>query len=108
MKKQVNNPAMNMKCKFSNAVHKILEPNVGIKRSERWRKENREKYNFTDAQKLEMFNQILALHNEISKEIVSYQFDKREKKRVQKARVERGYVAKKKTKLADYLASKAS
>jgi hypothetical protein len=107
MKKQTNNPATSMKCRFSNQVHAILEPNLGVKRSERWKKEHREKYNFTNEQKLEMFEKIFKLHQEISSELVSYQFDRRQKKRVQKARIERGYVPKKKTKLKDYTASKA-
>jgi hypothetical protein len=108
MKNIANNPATSMKCRFSNQVHAILEPNIGVKRSERWKKEYREKYNFTDEQKLQMINEILKLHNELSNELVSYKFERSKKKRVQRERASRGYVSKKKTKLNDYLASKAS
>ncbi len=52
MKNQKNNPAMNIKCKFSNAIHKILEPNIEVKRSDRWKSPYQEKYKFTDSQKL--------------------------------------------------------
>jgi hypothetical protein len=108
MKNITNNPATSMKCRFSNQVHAILEPNLGVKRSERWKKEYREKYNFTDEQKLQMINEILKLHNELSSELVSYKFGRSRKKKVQKERAARGYVSPKKTKLNDYLASKAS
>jgi len=78
------NPTTAIKCKFSNAVHKMLEPNTDIKQRDRWR--HRDK-----------------LHAECSKELTTYQYDRREKKRVQKARIARGYVPKKKTKKDDYL-----
>lgn len=95
-----NNPTSAIKSKFSNAVHKILEPNLDIKRRDRWK--HRNKYEFTDKQKLEMFDKIVALHNECSNELTNYQYDRREKKRIHKARVERGYKFKKKTKKEDY------
>jgi len=95
------NPTTAIKCKFSNAVHKMLEPNTDIKQRDRWR--HRDKYKLTDKQKLEMFEEILKLHAECSKELTTYQYDRREKKRVQKARIARGYVPKKKTKKDDYL-----
>ena len=101
MKNSKHNPATSIKCKFSNAVHKILEPNLGIKRNERWK--HQDKYKFTNEQKLEMFDQIFKMHSETSNELVSYKFKKSYKKRVQNDRVARGYVAKKKTRKADYL-----
>jgi hypothetical protein len=79
----------------------MLEPNTDIKQRDRWR--HRDKYKLTDKQKLEMFEEILKLHAECSKELTTYQYDRREKKRVQKARIARGYVPKKKTKKDDYL-----
>lgn len=94
------NPTTAIKCKFSNAVHKILEPNLDIKQRDRWSK--RESYKFTDKQKLEMFDTIVNLHTKCSNELTNYQFEKREKKRIHKARVERGYKFKKKTKKVDY------
>ena len=101
--KKNNNPTEMIKCKFSNDVHKTLEPNIGIKNSERWK--HRDKYKFTDAQKLAMFDQILAIHKECSDELTAYQFDKREKKRIHNARVARGYKFKTKVKKEDYLNS---
>jgi len=98
--KNNNNPTTMIKCKFSNAVHKILEPNIEIKRRDRWR--HRNKYEFTDKEKLEMFDKIMKLHNECSNELTGYQYDRREKRRIHKDRVERGYVFKKKTKKEDY------
>ena len=102
MKKYSNNPTQMIKCTFSNSVHKILEPNIDVKNRERWRKENRDKYNFTDEQKLEMFNKILKIHNETSNELTSYQYDKRDKKRTHSDRVARGYKFKTKTKKEDF------
>ena len=98
-----NNPTEMIKCKFSNEVHKVLEPNIGVKTSERWK--SRDKYKFTDAQKIAMFDQILALHKECSTELTDYQFDKREKKRIHVARVARGYKFKKKMSKEEYLNS---
>lgn len=82
MKKQSHNPTQMIKSKFSNAVHRILEPNLNMKRSQRWLKQKP----LTDAQKVEMFDQIMALHEECSKELTNYQYDRREKKRVRKLR----------------------
>ena len=101
MKNKTTNPTTMIKCKFSNEVHKILEPNLGIKNSERWK--FRDKTKFTNAQKLEMFDQIMALHSSCSSELTNYQFEKRNKKRIHAARVARGYKFKKKTKKDDYL-----
>lgn len=95
------NPTTAIKCKFSNAVHKMLEPNVDVKRRDRWK--HSDKYKLTDKQKLELFEEILKLHAECSKELTAYQYDRREKRRVQKARIARGYVSKKKTKKDDNL-----
>jgi hypothetical protein len=87
--------ATSIKLRFSNAVHKMLEPNLGVKRSQRWREK---KVNLTDAQKLAKYEEIVKLHNEISEEYTKCLFERREKRRVEKARKERGYVAKKRTK----------
>ena len=103
MKTTKTNPTTMIKCKFSNEVHKILFPNYTAKASERWKL--RDKNKFTDTQKIEMFVQIMQLHNQTSTELTNYQYDKRSKKRIHKARVERGYVFKKKTKKEDYLKS---
>lgn len=84
MKNTAHNPTMMIKSKFSNLVHKILEPNMDVKQRERWR--FAKKYKFTDEEKLQIFDQILKIHNECSKELTHYQFDRREKRRVIKER----------------------
>lgn len=96
-----SNPGTAIKCKFSNEVHKILEPNINIPSSQRWRLRKE----LTDKQKLEMFEQIMKVHNECSTELTHYQYERREKKRIYKARVARGYKFKKKTKKEDFLKS---
>lgn len=97
--KTTHNPTQMIKCTFSNAVHKVLEPNIGVKRSERWKKEYQEKYKFTNEQKIQMFDEILKIPQESSKELLNYRFSRSIKKRVQKEREDRGYVRKKKTPL---------
>lgn len=95
------NPGTAMKCRFSNDVHKLLEPNINIPSRLRWKN----KKEFTDKEKLEIMDQIIELHKKCSSELTRYQYNKREKRRIQKAREERGYVPKKKTKKDDYLGS---
>lgn len=98
--KNNNNPTTMIKCRFSNDVHKLLEPNLNVKASERWK--HRDKYKLSDDQKLEIFDKIIELHSQCSNEIQNYLHKKRKKRRVQKERIERGYVPKKKTKKEDY------
>jgi len=90
------NPSTAIKAKFSNAVHKILEPNIDVKARFRWQKKPVSQY--TDAEKLKLFEEILKLHTDCSKELTHYQYQRREKNRITKARIERGYVPKKKNK----------
>jgi len=97
------NPTTAIKAKFSNEVHKLLEPNINVKTRNRW--QHSQKYKLTEAQKLELFDKIVELHKECSKELTSYQYDKREKRRVHKARIARGWKPKKKTSKEDYLKS---
>ena len=93
MKKNTYNPTMMIKSKFSNSVHKVLEPNIDIKRNDRWR--HRDKYKFTDEEKIKMFDEIWKLHQDCSNELTNYQYDRRNKKRIHNTRVERGYFEKK-------------
>lgn len=95
------NPTMMIKSKFSNQVHKLLEPNIDVKRNNRWREQYREKYRLSNEEKIKLFDQIIKLHNECSNELTSFQFERREKKRIHKARVERGYFEKKSEKSLD-------
>jgi hypothetical protein len=101
MKQSAYNPTTMIKSKFSNAVHRVLEPNIDVKKSQRWRIEHRDKYKFTTEQKLKMFDEIVRLHQECSNELTDYQFERREKRRIHKARVERGYFEKKSEKNLD-------
>lgn len=101
-----HNPTTSIKCKFSNAVHRILEPNIDIKSGQRWKHYDR--YKFTDSQKIQMFDEIMKLHKETSSELSSYLWQKRSKKRVQRERAARGYVPKKRTSLDQYKSMKKS
>ncbi len=92
-----HNSATTIKCRFSNQLHKLLDPNVGVKRSERWKIK---KVELTMLQKLELFEQIVKLHNETSTELSNCLFKRREKKRLAIAREKSGYTAKKRAKKA--------
>ena len=94
MKQTKHNPTMIIKSKFSNQVHKILEPNFAVKKSERWMKKA---VPLTDAQKVEMFDKIEQLHKECSEELNNYFQERNKKKKVIKERIKRGVVSKKKT-----------
>ena len=82
-----------IKSKFSNAVHAILNPHP-VKNSDKWRIKRPE---LTNAQKIEIFDRIAKLDQEITHELGSYWFKKREIKRRDKARVQRGWKPKQKT-----------
>jgi len=90
-----HNSATTIKSRFSNQVHKMLEPNVGVKRSDRWKTK---KVELTDKQKLELFEQITKLHKECSEELSACLYKRREKKRLAIAREKSGYTAKKREK----------
>jgi len=94
-----------IKSKFSNAVHKLLEPNIGIPKKDRWKHKQPE---LTPTQRLELFDKIVALHNECSSELGSYLYKRRESKRVQRLRQQRGYVSKHKTTLKEWIAKQNS
>jgi hypothetical protein len=87
-----------IKSKFSNAVHKLLNPNP-VKNRDKWKTP---KLKLTDEQKIELFDKIVQLDREISDELGSYWYDKREKKRINKKRIERGWKPKKKTTKEQY------
>jgi hypothetical protein len=89
-----------IKCNFSNEVHKVLEPNINIKRTDRWKHKKNE---LSDKQKLELFEKIVALHNQCSRSIVSINTKKQLKKEVEKDRVARGVTKKKKVNLKLHL-----
>lgn len=89
--KMKNSKTQMIKSKFSNAVHKILNPNP-VKHRESWRVRYPE---LTNTQKIEMFDKIVQLDKEITHELGSYLFNKRQLKRRDKARVKRGWKYKK-------------
>ena len=103
-------PKTMIKCKFSNEVHTLLNALLSDKeqpqnyQAKAWGL-NRKISSMSDAEKIELLNKILSLHNNASQELGKYRSEKRVKKQVQKARIERGYVPKKKTKKEDYLKS---
>lgn len=82
MSHTVNNKT-SIKCKLSNKLHKILNPNP-VKRSERWRSKNHKVY--TDAEKIELFDEIKSMHDEISEEYSNCLYKNRMKKKVLKLR----------------------
>jgi hypothetical protein len=96
------NNTLSIKAKFSNAVHKIVEPNIGVKRRDLWQKQYQDKYKFTDAQKLQMMNEILILHRDCSNELNSMFYKRRYKRAIQEARIARGVKPKKKTSKEEY------
>lgn len=82
-----------IKAKFSNAVHALLNPNP-VKNRDKWRTK---KVELTDSQKAAIFDKIVALDSEVSSELGSYWYKRRELKRRDAARVERGWKPKVKT-----------
>ncbi|MEO6302383.1 MAG: hypothetical protein ABIP51_04365 [Bacteroidia bacterium] len=95
------NKTTQLKCAFSNAVHKIVEPN--------WQKTKAERsklgvVRFTDAQKIELFNQIMQLDKTSSQIITTSKFNKRLAKRKYLALVAEGKLPKQKTTLAQWIA----
>ena len=99
-----HNSATTIKCKFSNLVHKALEPNINIKKTQRYRVAKKV---LTDKEKLALLEEIMKIHAECSEELTACLYKRREKKRTQKLRAERGYVAKKKTPIAAHEAQVA-
>jgi hypothetical protein len=94
MKNSNISSALSIKTKFSNAVHKILEPGIGVKRSQRWKL----KKELTDKEKIALFDQISKLHEDISTEYSNCLYKNRQKKRIQKLRDENGITTKRKEK----------
>lgn len=89
-----------IKAKFSNKVHEILNPEPK-KGQWPWQVTQRNKH-LTAAEKAKLFDQIIQAHLECSNELTNYLYNRRCKKRIEKKRAERGYVAKKKTTKEQY------
>lgn len=71
-----------IKCAFSNAVHKLLNPNP-VKNSEKWRVK---KVQLSNEEKIALFDQIVEMDKETSDLLGKYWYERREKRRVQKIR----------------------
>ncbi len=91
-----------IKCTFNNAVHKLLNPNP-VKNSESWKVP---KVELTDKQKIELFDKIVELDKLTSNELSWYWFKRRSKKRIEKARIERGVKPKNKTTKGEWVVMK--
>lgn len=94
------NHVTRIKCEFSNRVHKLIDGKFGIKNSEKWRVPTQE---LTDSQKVVLFNEILKLDKESTKLISGAYYKRREKRRTERVRMEKGYVPKRKTSLTMWL-----
>ena len=93
-----HNPTKTIKCTFSNRVHRLLDKNFGVKRDLRWKKQYRDKEIFTNEEKIKLFDEILKIDKETSNLIANFQYQRREKRRVEKLRDENGYYKKKEQK----------
>ena len=87
-----------IKCTLSNKVHKLLNPNP-VKNSERWKQKN---VKLSDKEKIELFDIIVSMDKETSRDLGYYWFKRRESKRVNKKRILNGYVPKRKTTKKEY------
>lgn len=86
-----HNSITTIKCRFSNQVNKMINPYFGVKKSNQWKKKVEK---LTDEEKIKLFDEIYKLNMEISEEISSGLYKRREKKRVTNDRIERGVLSK--------------
>jgi hypothetical protein len=104
-KSKQHNPTMMIKSSFSNKIHNLLGECIEHKRySNEWWECMREKRTnkMSDEEKARLFDEVKKIYEETSRELRSYFQDRKNKKRVQKLRQERGFTPKKKTKKEDY------
>lgn len=94
---------MMIKSAFSNKIHKLLGVCTHHKTTSReyWACLN-ERKKLTDEDKVKLFDEIMKVYSETSDELKNYRNDKNWKKIVEKRRVERGYIPKKKTSKKEY------
>ena len=100
MKNNSGKTSMMLKSKFSNKVNSILNPNP--KKGKSPYAVTRELATMTDAEKLQMFGEIISAHRAASEELSSYRYQKREKNRIAKLREAKGYKAKNKTSKSEW------
>jgi hypothetical protein len=74
-----------IKSKFSNQIHKLLNPNP-VPNRERWK---HKKIELTQEEKANLYDEIVRLDSEISNELRSYWWDRKFKRKVQKLREEK-------------------
>lgn len=98
---KTNNKVTQLKCAFSNAAHKIFDPYWNMTNAE---KRKQGVVRFSDAKKIELFDQLMALHSENSNRISTARYNKRAAKRRYLKMVEEGKTPKQKTSLAQWIA----
>jgi hypothetical protein len=89
MKTTQYNPTMMIKSKFSNLIHRLVDPCFGIKKysKEYWECINNQHRNpLTEKQKAEKYDEIMKIYHECSAELLNYRMDRNNKKRVKKLR----------------------
>jgi hypothetical protein len=89
MKNTQHNPTMMIKSKFSNLIHRLVDPCFGIKKhtKEYWECKNNERCNrLTEKQKAEKYDEIMKIYHECTLELLNYFTDRSYKKRVRKLR----------------------
>lgn len=74
-----------IKSKFSNQIHKLLNPNP-VPHRERWK---HKKPVLTQEEKAKLYDEIVKLDEEISNELRNYWWDRKFKNRVQRLREEK-------------------
>ena len=74
-----------IKSKFSNQIHKLLNPNP-VPYRERWKNK---KPVLTQEEKAKLYDEIVKLDEEISNELRNYWWDRKFKNRVQRLREEK-------------------
>lgn len=111
------NKVNQLKCQFSNAVHKILQPDYDKTNKERGEIDFAKRKSFAKLspsekevflekekeQKLEMFDKIMSIYNELNKRISSTRYKKRAAKRKYLKMKEEGKLPKQKTTLAQWI-----
>lgn len=86
-----------LKLSFSNAVHKIVNPNYNKPNSER------KAVKFSNEEKIAMFDKIVSMDNEISNRISTSKFRKRQLRRKYEKMLAEGKQPKQKTTLAQWI-----
>ena len=105
-----NNPTTMIKCKFSNEINKVMNSLLTdqYQKSYHYTKiwaRKRKLQEMKDKEKLELLDKILSIYESCSSELGNYRDKKIYKKKIHKARVERGYKFKQKNPKKDLVVS---